>query len=149
MFQKAFTCILLSTPGTLRRMANFFLRSGDEQRVRGAQFLDDLDLVPSKELSGPWGPALVAVAQRAGAHVCWYCGEPFGDSQKHRPTEVQQGYARILLHAGCINGKPKSVRSFDDIQRGLQARRFVTRAVKGIEKLLGRTENASEGEKSE
>jgi hypothetical protein len=131
-------------------MTDFFLRSGDEQRARQSQFLDDLDLVPSKETSGPWGPSLVAVAQRAGAHVCWYCGEQFNtDVTKHRPVEVQHGYARILLHAGRVGGQAKSFRSFEDIQRGLQARRFLTRAVKSLEKLLAGTENASEGEKSE
>jgi len=131
-------------------MVDFFLRSGDEQKARGAQLLDDMDLIPSKEMSGPWGPSLVVVAQRQGVHVCWYCGEQFQQDDKAlRPAEVQDGYARILLHAGCVGGKPKSVRSFDDIQRGYQARRFLTKAVKSVEKLLGINENTSESQKSE
>jgi hypothetical protein len=132
------TCVSRETKlKLLVTMANFFLVDGDEQRARGAEHLDDIDLIHSKEINGPWGPSLVAVAQRGGAHVCWQCGEPFDSADpKHRGVEVAAGFARILLHAKCVNPKTRSTRTFHDITRGLQARRFFAKAVKAVSKVL-------------
>jgi len=114
-------------------MTNFFLVDGDEQRARGAEYLDDVDLIYSKEACGPWGPSLVVVAQREGMHVCWRCGEHFDpSSRKQKPVETVTGHSRVLLHAACV-APAKSMRSFHDITRGLQARRFFARAVKTVE----------------
>lgn len=115
-------------------MSNFFLVDSDEQKARGATHLDDMDLISSRKFTGPWGPALVAVAMKFGVHVCWQCGEPFvnGD-HKLAPEEQQLGYTYILLHRGCIGAnRLTSVRSFTDIERGLQARRFMAKATKPI-----------------
>lgn len=111
---------------------DFFLRDGDEQKARGAEMLDDLDLVTGRQ------GQLVAVAQKDGRHVCWQCGDLFdGDVSKLRPTEVKLGTAYVLLHAQCINPKIKSYASFTDRVRGLQARRFFAKAVKPF---LGKSE---------
>lgn len=130
-------------------MTNFFLRDGDTQRAHGAQHMDDIDLVESKSARGVWGPSLVAVAQRGGVHVCWYCGEMFDEeSKKLRGVEVQVGYARIMLHAACVNRESKSFRSFDDLTRGHQLRRFAGKAVKSLGGLLSGDSNANEPQNS-
>lgn len=111
-------------------MTDFFLKSGDDQLAMGAQHLDDIDLIYSKTYTGPWGASLVAVAQKDGVHVCWRCGEQFNETvPKYAPAEVKTGDALILLHKGCVS-PTRSSRSFTDIVRGLQARRFVAKAVK-------------------
>jgi hypothetical protein len=109
----------------------------DERLALGATYMDDIDLVYSKTIVGPWGPALVAVAQKHGQHVCWQCGEAFIDEprNKNRPEEVQTGYSRILLHAGCVQ-PAKSYRKiatslFADKVRGMQLRRGMAKAAKG------------------
>lgn len=119
-------------------VTDFFLRDGDEQRAEGAVHLDDLDLVYSKHEIGPWGPILVSVAVKHGMHVCWRCGEPFDENGKRelRPQEVKTGYATILLHAGCVNRRLLSVRSYHDIIRGLQARRFYAKATQSLDNVL-------------
>lgn len=114
---------------------NGFVRkeTQDEQLAQGATHLDDLDLIYSKHVIGPWGPALVAVAVKHGQHVCWRCGEAFIDEarHKHRPEEVQMGYSRILLHAACVNPAKSRRRIFSNIVRGLQHRRELARAARG------------------
>ena len=122
-------------------MTDFFLRDGDEQRAEGAVHLDDVDLVYSKHEIGPWGPILVTVAVSHGVHVCWRCGEPFDENGKReiRPQEVKTGYATILLHAGCVNRRLLSARSYNDIIRGLQARRFYAKAVKPFDSAASST----------
>lgn len=118
-------------------MVDFFLKSGDEQKAENATFLDDIDLIPSRERNGPSGPMLVAVAQKNGHHVCWQCGEAFNPMiSKLLGVEVQQGHAYILLHQGCVDGRPKSFRSFLDVTRGLSARRFITKATKTLDSAL-------------
>lgn len=120
-------------------MTNFFLKDGDAQLAQGAQLMDDMDLVPSKEAFFAAGqPAIVCVAVRGGNHVCWYCSAHFLQSDKAlKPAEVALGHARILLHAGCVDKKPRSVRSFHDIQRGVAARRFFAKAVKTVSEVIG------------
>jgi hypothetical protein len=117
---------------------DFFLRDGDEQRALGATHLDDIDLIFSEREVGPWGRSLVAVAVKHGQHVCWQCGGPF-DPQKSplRAVEikVQGASVPILLHAGCTGTRPKSFRSFTDIVRGLQARRFYAKAIQPLERV--------------
>jgi hypothetical protein len=113
---------------------DFFLRDGDEQKAQGATHLDDMDLISSRKFTGPWGPALVAVAMKDGVHCCWQCGGFFDPNKtKLRPEEQQIGYTYILLHQGCI-GSPRlsSFRGFSDIERGLQARRFMAKATKPL-----------------
>lgn len=92
----------------------------DEQKALGATHLDDLDLLPSRR-----DGRLVAVAMKHGMHVCWQCGECFEDHVPARMfVEKQLGYSRVALHSGCTAGsKVRSVRSFDDLVRGLQVRR--------------------------
>jgi hypothetical protein len=118
----------------LAAMTDFFLRDGDEQKAQGATHLDELDLIHSRKFSGPWGAALVAVAMKHGVHVCWQCGGYF-DNQipKFKPEEQQLGHSYILLHRGCIGGaRLTSYRGFTDIERGLQARRFLAKATKTV-----------------
>lgn len=111
---------------------DFFLRDGDETRLKNAQLADDMDLTYSRRSIGPWGPELVAVAMRSGAHVCWYCQELFDESRSaFRPVEVRHGYALILLHAGCIGKKPRTAQVVNDLVRGHQLRREATKVVKG------------------
>lgn len=106
-------------------MVDFFLKDEDQKLAKDAEFLDDVDLIMS-----PKDGALVAVAQRNGAHVCWQCGDLFDDQdRKLRGIEVTKGYARILLHAKCVNYQPKT---FWGVQRGLQARRFFAKAVNSV-----------------
>jgi hypothetical protein len=111
---------------------DFFLRDGDETRLKNAQLADDMDLIYSTRHIGPWGPELVAVAMRSGAHVCWYCQELFNEGRSQlRPIEVRHGYTLILMHAGCIGKKPRSAAVFNDLVRGHQMRREATKIVKG------------------
>jgi hypothetical protein len=119
-------------------MTDFFLRDRDAQLAQGAQHLDDIDTVPSKEKMTVWGPAIVVTAVRQGNHACWYCGGYYNPADKKlKPVEVELGTARVLLHAGCVDKKPRSQRSFDDVQRGLTARRFFAQAVKKVTSVLG------------
>lgn len=120
---------------------DFFLRDGDDQKAQGATHLDDMDLISSSKFTGPWGPALVAVAMKDGVHCCWYCGGYFDrEKQKLKPEEQQIGYSYILLHRGCIGGgRLTSYRGFTDIERGLQARRFMAQATKGLAKVASET----------
>lgn len=113
---------------------DFFLRDSDEQKAEGATHLDDMDLISSRKFSGPWGPALVAVAMKDGVHVCWQCGGHFDNEVlRLKPEEQQLGYTYILLHRGCIGGsRLSSYRGFADIERGLQARRFMAKATKPL-----------------
>lgn len=114
---------------------DFFSKNSDAQNVKESQFMDDLDLVLSKEVNGASGPALVAVAMRGGVHVCWQCGEMFADDARSpkRRVEVQLGHSRILLHAKCVNpSRPVSMSTFYDKVRGHQLRRFATKAFKMI-----------------
>lgn len=115
---------------------DFFMRDGDEQKAEGAVHLDDVDLVYSKHTVGPWGPVLVTVAVKDGAHVCWQCGGHFDPNGKRelQPQEVKDGYATLLLHSGCVSRKTMSVRGYHDILRGLQARRFYAEATQPIAK---------------
>jgi hypothetical protein len=110
---------------------DFFLRDGDESRLKNAQLADEMDLLYSRNHIGPWGPELVACAMRDGAHVCWYCMELFDDSKsKRRQIEVRHGYTLLLLHAGCVGKKPRTAQVFNDLVRGHQLRREATRVVK-------------------
>lgn len=113
-------------------MVNIHFRDEDERLASNATHLDDIDLVHSKLFTGPWGPALVAVAQKAGVHVCWRCGGMFDTNVPEvRPTEVKHGTAYILLHAKCVEGQRlTSARSVDDIFRGLQVRRGMASVAK-------------------
>lgn len=119
---------------------NFFLRDGDEQRAQGAVFMDDIDLIYSKHESTAMGPKLVAVAVRhidgCEVHVCQCCGEPFDeDDPKFRSSEVHMGFAIMKLHTRCASGqRPKSFRSFSDITRGMQSRRFFAKATRPFAK---------------
>jgi hypothetical protein len=120
---------------------DFFLRDGDEQRARGAVFMDDIDLIPSEREKGPWGASLVAVAVRhvngMQVQVCQCCGEPFDESKsKLRGTEVHMGFAIMKLHTECVNKRPRSSRSFSDIVRGMQGRRFFANATQRIAKAV-------------
>ena len=102
------------------------------QRARSAKHFDDIDTVPSKHETGPWGPIIVVVAVRDQQHVCW-CGEPFVDGHPElKPVEVKcGGTVPVLLHAKCAGQeRSRSFRSFHDIMRGLQARRFYAKSVK-------------------
>jgi hypothetical protein len=111
---------------------DFFLRDGDETRLKNAQLADEMDLLYSKNHIGPWGPELVACAMRSGAHVCWYCQELFNENRSQlRQIEVRHGYTLILMHAGCIGKKPRTAQVFNDLVRGHQMRREATRIVKG------------------
>jgi hypothetical protein len=119
---------------------DFFLRDGDEQRAQGAVFMDDIDLIPSVRETGPWGASLVAVAVRhingMQVHVCQCCGEPFDESDpKRKSTEARMGFAIMKLHARCINERPRSVRSFSDVVRGMQSRRFYAKATNTLAKI--------------
>lgn len=126
-------------------MADFFIRNNDEQLAENATHLDDVDLIPSKVSVGPWGPSLVAVAVKHGIHVCWRCGEGFNQNKPNlQETEVAMGGARVLLHSMCVNGSTRSFRSFADITRGLQARRFFANATKKVESLIEKVTKANE-----
>lgn len=127
---------------------DFFLRDGDEQKAEGAVHLDDIDLVYSKHTIGPWGPVLVTVAVRDGMHVCWQCGGPFDPNGKRdlHPQEVKNGYATMLLHAGCVGRKTLSARSYHDILRGLQARRFYAKATHPVAKVVEEAKEKASGE---
>jgi hypothetical protein len=118
---------------------DFFIKGDDEKLAKNATFLDDLDMIPSKRHVGPWGPCIVTVAVKAGVHVCWQCGRPFSSFEKGlRGEEVQLGTAYVLLHEKCVCGpNPKSYRSFSDVTRGLQARRFFANTVKKMGEVLG------------
>lgn len=124
---------------------DFFLRDGDETRLKNAQLADEIDLLYSKTHVGPWGPELVACAVNYGAHVCWYCHELFDENKsKRRAVEVRHGYTLILLHAGCIGKKPRTAQVFNDLVRGHQLRREATRIVKGsiaLEEARGTSES--------
>ena len=110
---------------------DFFLRDGDESRLKNAQLADDMDLLYSRGHIGPWGPELVACAMRSGAHVCWYCQELFDENRSPlRQVEVRHGYTLILMHAGCIGKKPRTAAVFNDLVRGHQLRREATKIVK-------------------
>lgn len=110
---------------------DFFLRDGDESRLKNAQLADDMDLLYSRSHIGPWGPELVACAMRSGAHVCWYCQELFDENRSSlRQVEVRHGYTLILMHAGCIGKKPRTAAVFNDLVRGHQMRREATKVVK-------------------
>jgi len=115
-------------------MVSHFVRreTQDEQLALGATHLDDVDLVYSKTVIGPWGPALVAVAVKHGRHVCWQCGEGFIDEprHKHRPEEIQMGFSRVLLHAGCVNPTRSVRKTFTNVLRGLHHRRELARAAR-------------------
>lgn len=113
-------------------MVDFFIQDGDETRLKNARLADDMDLIYSARHIGPWGPELVAVAMREGAHVCWYCQELFNDGKSQfRQVEVRHGYTLILMHAGCIGKKPRTAAVFNDLVRGHQLRREATKIVKG------------------
>lgn len=73
----------------------------DEQRSIGAQTLPGMDLVHSK-IDG----AIVVVAlDHDNRHICW-CGERFNESvPRLKRVEVQLGYSRVYLHAGCEPGR--------------------------------------------
>lgn len=122
-------------------MVDFFIRNEDEKLAKNAEFLDSMDLIQS-----PRDGALVAVAERAGAHVCWQCGELFDQAEpKLRGVEVSKGYARVLLHAKCVF--VKTPRSFFSLERGLQARRYFAGIVKktlGLEKAAEEAASAEE-----
>lgn len=116
-------------------MTDFFLRSEDEKLAEGATFLDDIDTIYS-----PNDGKIVVVAVKHGAHVCWQCGELFNKDDKNlRGVETVQGTARVLLHAKCVGAKTKGSRSFFNIERGLQARRFFSKAVNQVSNVLGLT----------
>jgi hypothetical protein len=120
---------------------DFFLRDGDEQRAKGAVFMDDIDLILSeKGATGPWGASLVAVAVRhvdgATVHVCQCCGEIFDEADpKRKSTEVRMGHAIMKLHLRCVSERPNSSRSFADIVRGMQGRRFFAKATQQLAKV--------------
>lgn len=122
---------------------NFFLRDGDEQRAQSAVFMDDIDLIYSKTQATAAGPKLVAVAVRhvngMSVHVCQCCGEGFDEkTPKLAPAEVNMGSAIMLLHAHCVNKRTRSsFRSFADITRGMQGRRFFAKATKPFDRASG------------
>lgn len=114
----------------------FFLRDGDAQRAQGAVFMDDIDLIHSERESSAMGPKLVAVAVRhvngCSIHVCQICGEAFDESApKLRGQEVHMGTAIMKLHGVCAaGGRKRGFRSFSDILRGMQSRRFYAKATR-------------------
>jgi hypothetical protein len=122
---------------------DFFIRDGDEQRAQQAVFMDDIDLIYSEKSIGSWGPSLVAVAVRhvdgLAVHVCQCCGEPFDDADsKYRSAEVRMGSAIMKLHARCASGERKSsFRSFADVVRGMQSRRFFAKATDPVARAAG------------
>lgn len=94
--------------------------TADDHRAKGATFGDDLDLIHSPRDGG-----IVTVAMCDGRHVCWYCFEGFNEGEPTlRRQEVQLGFTRILLHAGC-ESKQARVSVAGDIGRAreLQTRR--------------------------
>jgi hypothetical protein len=128
-------------------MANafdFFLKSdetkNDHMEGYGA---DDLDTLIS-ERDG----SLVAVAQRAGVHVCWQCFKQFvhAPSDPKRPVEMNPGGhgTRILIHSGCVDKAAKTIAKqggngrlfWDGIGRH-RARRFLTQATKPFRRAGG------------
>ena len=73
----------------------------DEQRAIGAQTLPGMDLVHSKVD----GAIVVVALDHDERHVCW-CGERFNESiPRLKRVEVQLGYSRVYLHAGCEPGR--------------------------------------------
>jgi hypothetical protein len=111
----------------------------DEQKALGATHLDDVDLLPSIR-----DGRLVAVAMKAGCHVCWQCGDGFEDHLPARKyTEKQMGYSRVALHAECVNGgKVRSVKSFNDVVEGLQVRRGIAKIAKDSQSVADAAEKA-------
>ena len=121
---------------------DFFLRDGDEQRAESATFMDDIDLIYSKNQSTAAGPKLVAVAVRhvngLAVHVCQCCGEAFDENvPKLASSEVQMGWSIMKLHTWCAQGRKRSFRSFSDIVRGMQSRRFFAKATDKVAKAAG------------
>lgn len=75
-----------------------------EAQFKGSTFLDDVDTVQS-----PRNGAIVVIAMRKGAHVCWQCGELFGAPNHPQlgPIEKIVGETPVLVHAKCVFYQPK------------------------------------------
>jgi hypothetical protein len=107
--------------------------TADDHHARGATFLDDLDLIHS-----PRDGAIVTVAMRDGQHVCWRCAEHFNEGEPRlRRQEVQLGFSRVLLHAGCesprvmtsVSADLKQIREIR-VQRGMMNVAKATQRIK-------------------
>lgn len=133
-------------------MVDFFSKSEnrDEELARRAHPHGDIDTIIS-----PVDGALVVVSQVGGVHVCQQCFGNYTDdegnvgekalfvndtSSPRRPVEWKdpQGQGtRILLHAMCIGpAKKQGGALLFDLVRGHQAKRFATRAMKGIDNIF-------------
>lgn len=130
-------------------MVDFFIKkeSKDEELAKKAHPHGDIDMIIS-----PVDGKLVMVAQIFGVHVCASCLPASGPiderhqfiddpAHKQRPVEWNppngQG-TRMLIHAGCI-GKAKNQGGavYNDLVRGHQAKRFLSRAMNGIKSIFG------------
>jgi hypothetical protein len=118
--------------------------TADDHRAKGATFGDDLDLTHSPRDGG-----IVTVAMRDGQHVCWYCFTGFSeDVPRLRRQEVQLGFTRILLHAGCESKQARVSVSANigrareiQVKRGLRnvaeaTQRIAAAAVAGAKKIV-------------
>jgi hypothetical protein len=116
-------------------MWDFFVRRESAEDHFGggsANYADDFDMIISSR-SGQ----LVGVTEVNGVHACWTCFEPFIEDATHPKRAVEYNCGghgvRILLHASCITtARSYNGNIFLDKVRGHQARRFNTRATKGV-----------------
>lgn len=117
-------------------MTELFIKDQSRDDHLAKHGAGDIDMVIS-----PRDGTLVVVAQVDGVHVCARCHEQFVNDVSHRLRAVEYnpgGFGtRIMLHAVCVN-PVKSFRSRDGgnflstVVRAHQARRFATRATKGL-----------------
>jgi len=114
---------------------DFFLKGETDDALLARAAPGDIDMVIS-----PRDGSLVVVSQVNGVHVCGRCLEQFvnGDpAHADRPVEHNPGGhgTRIMLHAKCVAPVKSYGRKFlDNLIRGHQARRFLTRALKPFSK---------------
>lgn len=115
----------------------FRRETSDDHLAKGATFCDDMDLVHS-----PRDGAIVVVAVKHGMHVCWRCGEGFNEGNpKKKRQEVQTGFSRIMLHAGCETRRPMT-QVFTNLVRGMQIRRGMAKAAKQSQSVADAAEGA-------
>lgn len=103
-----------------------------ESQFKGSSFLEDIDTVQS-----PRNGAIVVIAMRGGAHVCWQCGELFGAPSHPQigPVEKLVGEVPVLVHAKCVFYQPKI---FVPMRRAMQkAQELGARKLERIGKRIG------------
>jgi len=95
-----------------------------ERKMQGSVYWDDTDMLLS-----PRDGALVVCGMKHGVHCCQAegCGKPVSFENG---VEVTFGFARLLMHPGCIGRQKTSVSFFMSRIDGHIGRRELARAAR-------------------